>query len=330
MKFLKKTLIVLLLAAFCIPALSACSSSIIYPVEKEVKDYVKEMTKGYSQLVESPSLKLYTLYSEEKVLIVKLKQGLTTAPSIELTVGKTKAKTTEKELCTVYQTVDGNETVYGAASALSTYFDPYRNKYVPCMRVYKKDDRNFRVLFFIINSGNDFSPFYLAFTSEGYKKALNGVSDYAALLKRSFSTYKTDEYGEQVETPDYLTEFKGMFLNYKSYANEIEAMYGEKFTNLKAENAYVLFQCGANYTTLLEDVLPYYGGMNMQAVRKEYEKLGYTGYNLNMIIVAADMTVSEDGSTFSVTMNDNVFYSEAARASGAEYSFVFCPTLNAQ
>ena len=311
------------LCAVSLITVTACSSATVYPEEKDINSYIAEMTEGYTQYEENPVLKSYTLYEEEKVLTVKLKQGLNSAPSFEITTGKNKKKTNETSIISVYATVDGVKTEYGSASALSQYFDPYRNDYVPCMRVYKKDEKNFRALFFIINENSDFFPFYLAFTEEGYQKALMGVVDYVKTLERTFSSYDSEN-----QVPDYLTEFKNMFIKYSDYQEAAELMYGGKFSNLQASNAYVLYQLGSNYPTIIDEILPEYADIDMQYMRTEYEKLGYTGYTPDLIIVTADITVSDDGTSVSVTMNDNIYYSAAAKASGAEYTFEFCPTLS--
>jgi len=318
-----KRLAAIFLCVISLITVSACSSATVYPVEKEINGYVAEMTKGYTQYTESPTLKSYTLYEVEKVLTVKLKQGLSTAPSFEITTGKNKKKTVEKDVLTVYATVDGVKTEYGSASALSQYFDPYRNNYVPCMRVYQKDEKNFRALFFIINENSDFFPFYRAFTAEGYEKALNGIIDYVRVLERTFSSYD-----DETTVPDYLTEFKSMFIKANDFKDAAELAYGHKFKNLVQTDAYVLYQLGPNAATIIDEILPQYADIDMQYMRSEYEKLGYTGYDPNMIIVTADITVSDDGTSVSITMNDNVYYSPAAKASGAEYAFDFCPTLN--
>ncbi len=322
MKLIRR-FIALLLCTVSLITVTACSSATVYPEEKEINSYVNEMTKGYTQYPENPTLKAYTLYEVEKVLTVKLKQGLNSAPSFEITTGKNKKKTNETEIISVYATVDGVKTKYGSASALSQYFDPYRNTYVPCMRVYQKDEKNFRALFFIINENSDFFPFYLAFTEEGYQQALMGVVDYVKKLERTFSSYD-----EETQIPDYLTEFKSMFIKASDYKDAVELTYGEKFKNLQETNAYVLYALGPNYITFIDEIFPQYASIDMQYMRSEYEKLGYTGYNPNIIIVTADITVSEDGTSVSVTMNDNVYYSAAAKASGAEYTFEFCPTLS--
>ncbi len=318
-----KAILALFLCTICLTA-TACSSTTVYSVEKEINQYVLSMTKGATQYTESPTLKYYELYNQDKVLNIKLKQGLKTAPSFEITTGKNKKKTLEQEILTVYATKDGQTTLYGSATAMSRYFDPYRNTYVPCMRVYKIDEENFRALFFITNAEqqNDFFPFYLAISGEGYKKALAGIENYMKVLDRSFSSH-----GEDASVPDYLTEFKNMFAPVKGNEEAVKILYGDKFTKLTSSD-YVLYQLGSNYATIIDEILPQYADIDMQYMRSEYEKLGYVDYALDIIIVTADIKVSDGGKSVEVTMNEDVFYSEAAKAAGVEYSFEFCPTLS--
>ncbi len=318
-----KAILALFISALCLTA-TACSSTTVYNVEKEINQYVINMTKGSTQYTESPTLKYYELYNQDKVLNIKLKQGLKTAPSFEITTGKNKKKTLEQNILTVYATKDGETSLYGSATAMSRYFDPYRNTYVPCMRVYKIDDENFRALFFITNAEkqDDFFPFYLALTGEGYKKALAGIENYMKILDRSFSSYEED-----ASVPDYLSEFKNMFIPVKGNEEAANLFYGEKFTNLTSSD-YVLYQLGGNYATIIDEILPQYADIDMQYMRDEYQKLGYVDYSLDIIIVTADIKVSDGGKSVEVTMNEDVFYSEAAKASEVEYTFEFCPTLS--
>jgi hypothetical protein len=322
MKIIKSILSLFLCALFL--TATACSSATVYNVEKEINQYVVNMTAGATQYTETPTLKYYELYNQDKVLNVKLKQGLKTAPSFEITTGKNKKKTLEQNILTVYATKDGETALYGTATAMSRYFDPYRNTYVPCMRVYKINDETFRALFFITNSEkqDDFFPFYLAFTGEGYKKALTGIENYMKVLDRSFSSHE-----EGASVPDYVTEFKNMFAPVKGNEEAISLLYGDKFTNLSSDD-YVLYQLGSNYPTIIDEILPQYADIDMQYMRSEYEKLGYVDYDLDIIIVTADIKVSDGGKSVEVTMNEEVFYSEAAKTSGVEYTFEFCPILS--
>lgn len=324
--FMRKRLIIILFLLALI-LLSSCTKTIIYPVEEDINKYINEMTGGYSQYSDSPALYLYTLYDHEKELVITLRQGLTSSPSLELKKGKAKTKYTEKDMLTVYQMVDGEKSVYGKASALSSYFDPYRNSYVPCMRVYKLNEKEFRIMFYIIKEGNDFSPFYLGFSQETYESLYKSLTDYQKYYEKQISAYNTQTYSDTGSVINYLTEFKQMFSPYLLNRDAFDSIYEGTFTNLADTRAYLLYQTGDNCSELLNNILPNYCGFNMQKARAEYEKLGYTGYNLNIIIVPIDIKVTEDGLDVVITMNDNIYYSPAALASGATYSFELFPTF---
>lgn len=308
---------------------TGCSNTVIYQVEKDINAYVNKMTEGYSRMSDAPTTKTYTLYKEDKVLEIKLKQGLNSAPSIDITTGKTKKKTTENNILTITQTINGTETIYGSASAFSLYFNPYENAFVPCMRVYKKNPNTYRVLLTVINDGNDMYPFYKALTSSDYEKLLEASEKYDKQLEKTFSSYATDDYGNQVEIPDYSDEFSQMFVPFSSLSKEEKEPILKKFPLIAEQNGYVLYELGEDYADYLETVFPDFAGFNMQSARHGYTAMGYTDYNLNCIIVTIDVVISQDGSSYEISMADEIYYSPTAIANDAEYTFSFCETLNA-
>lgn len=329
MKLTKKTLSVIVFCSLFISVIfSGCSNTVIYPTEKDINAYINRMTAGYTQLTDTPATKTYTLYKEEKVLEIKLKQGLNSAPSIDVTTGKNKKKTTESNILTIKKVENGQISVYGKATALSLYFNPYENAYIPCMRVYKKDANNYRILFTIINGENDMYPFYNALTEKDYKKLLDASEKYDKQLEKTFSSYATDSYGNKVEIPDYSDEFSQMFVPFSSLDEESKTSILAKYPLIAEQNGYVLAELGADYTDYIETVFPEYAGYGMQNARRGYSEMGYTDYNLNCIIVSVDVVISEDGTSYDISMSDDVFYSSAAAVSEAEYTFSFCETIN--
>lgn len=316
--FVHKKIIAIILLVLILFSFSSCGSVIIYEEEQKIVDYVNIMTEGFVPTEESTLTEQYIIYEKEKVLSISLRKGLKTSPTLDITSGNSSKNITENEILTINKKTDNQFELYGKATALSDYFNPYTNSYNSCMQVYNsKDGKNTRILFFIMNDKDDFSPIYYAFSEKAFDKIKKKTEKYIKTQSHSFSE---DEI-------DYLSELEKMYKPYSLYSNEFDSLYGDRFDIdlLKKENAYMLTEVSDEYKVFMESIFPEFCNYTMQSARKEYEKLGYKGEALDIIIAAVDIIINENDE-YEINLNENIYYSDIAK--DGEYEFVLCPAIS--
>lgn len=313
-----KKLIALLLLTVTVFSLTSCSRAIIYEEEQAITRYVTEVTEGYTKISPRKFYDYYFLHEDEKGLTVKLRPNAA-GPYVSVYSYDTMETVTEYQILQVSATRNGETATYGTVSSDELYFDPYRNDYVSCMQVYQKSDTEYRVLFYVLQDAWDFYPVTHAMTSETYDRLLKGITDYMA---EDAKIFRSEEELEAVV--DYVDLFTSMYEPYVDYTVYFNSLYGSKFASL--QQAYCWVPSDAiSYDAFYDTVFPYCG-FYVQDARAEYEKLGYTGYQPDMIIVPLDFTVGEN-LTISLA-EDEIYYATKTQAMGYDFAFTVSPLFS--
>lgn len=282
-----------------------CSSPIVYEEEKTINAWLNERTEGYRQV--APSSRM-VLYQDEEGFTVKIDTGTDMIPRITVEDDKTNTTAVDNTMLTV----TGGNTVFARSTHENSVFDPYRNSYTRAMKVYQKDETTFRVFFWLYGAPTDFYPIPQLLTQEQYSQMLEIVEEY--------STEKVAESKDAGEDPvnytgDFMALYKGQYFSHKAKNPDGTIFY--QYNGSTSEYFSV-------YRTLFFDL-----GLTEQDWRTSYEKLGYTGQELNLQIVYFDLSVGKD--TVDMTLMTSDTYTSRLLASyNLDFTYSFCTSLAPQ
>ncbi len=296
-----KKIFSLFLVLLMITALFGCNNAIIYDEETTVNHWLKEHTQGYVQL--NPS-SVMTLYKEEEGFKISIDTGTDMIPELKLENDAKNTVTLEKNLLTA--TV--GEKPYAVATHENRVFDPYRNRYTRALQVWKKDETNFRIFFWLYGEDTDFYPIPKLLTQEQY-------TEITALV---------EEYNAEKQEESFAANEKVI-----NYAADFMNLYKASYFSDKAKNpdGTIYYECvgTTEYAVIYRNLFSKLE-LSEQDWRNSFESLGYTGQKLNLQIVYCDLAVNEKSVDLILQTKDG-YTSSLLKIKNPELSYTFCPAL---
>ncbi len=299
MKKIVSLALVLLTAA----SLFACTKPVIYDEEAAIHEWLKERTAGYTQV--NPSSRM-VLFQEEEGFKIRIDTGSDMVP--KLTVENDAANTVAVDNSVL--TVASGSALYATATHENRVFDPYRNAYTRALQVWQKDEKTFRIFFWLYGADTDFYPFPKLLTEPQYRQMLELVTDYMEQANA-----KAEVAGEEIinYAGDFMNLYKGYYTTEKAKNPSSNIFY--EYVGKPTEYAGI-------YRSLFTQL-----GLTEQDWRKSYEDLGYTGQKLDLTIVYCDLTVDDAAVSLALQTKDS-YFSHLLAAKNPAFTYTFCPSLS--
>ena len=292
-----KKILCLALILLLFASLFGCSKAIIYPEEVETNQWLKERTKGYSQITPSSRMIFY----RDGDVTVRIDTRNNNIP--ELTVSYERTNTTYTETSLLTATTDTH--LFASATHENRVFDPYRNAYTRALQVWQKDENHFRMFFWLYGEYTDFYPIPALLTEKQYTKMVEIVSAY-------HQQKEAEAYASNGDVINYLGDFLKLY----------EGTYqSNKATNPKGTLFYQYNGTKSEYLTIYGSLFAQLG-LTAQDWRKSFEDLGYAEQKTLLNLIYCDVAI-ENGEVF-LTLNVKDSYRTENVPS---LSYSFCPVL---
>lgn len=298
-----KKIVSLTLLLFMAASLFSCAKPVIYEEEEAIHGWLKERTAGYTQV--NPSSRM-VLFQEEEGFKVRIDTGSDMVPKLTVDYDAINTVAVDNSILTV----TSGTVLYGTATHVNRVFDPYRNAYTRALQVWQKDEKTFRIFFWIYGSDTDFYPFPKLLTEPQYRQMLDLVTAYTEQANA-----KAEAAGEDI------INYAGEFMNlYKGYYTT------EKAKNPNSGIFYEYVGKSTEYADLYRSLFAKMG-LTEQDWRKSFEDLGYTGQKLDLMIVYCDLTVGDNAVSLALKPKD-AYFSHLLAAQNPAFTYNFCPSLS--
>lgn len=199
------------------------------------------------------------------------------------------------------------------ANSMFDYYDPFLDKQVPSIRIFKnKDDYIiFYYFYFPPNIAFHQPEFYPLLSLEAFKEILEKAKN------------------------DYIKTSDDIYLNFESLYrlkdNEINEKYDEnfgKYFSNEPENFYFLGKYDNAMSVYFSLKINFFNkyGYTMQDARNEYKKFGFVGYNPKLVIIPMNINLNNEKLEININ-NKNIYYSSEIVKEGFYLEYAFSSEL---